>query len=64
MKINWKALGGLALTGFGLVSSPVVLHVLPAQWAAVVVAVGAVVQAVTDAVHHPAADTAFGPSGK
>lgn len=43
----------LGTTLFGAISSPVVLGIIPAKWAAVIVAAGALWQAVTDALHKP-----------
>lgn len=51
MKIHFPALGGLLTTIVGLAGSPLVSGVIPAHWAAAVVAVGAAVQAVTQAIH-------------
>jgi hypothetical protein len=50
-----KVASALALvtTLFGAVSSPVVLGLIPAKWAAVIVALGALWQAVTKALYEP-----------
>lgn len=53
MKINWKSIGAGAVSVFGIVSSPVVAGMLPAKAAAVVAAVGIVLQAFT----HPVAQS-------
>lgn len=50
--MNWKAIGAFLVTAFGVVSSPAVLHLIPPQYSALVVAVGAIIQATSDAVHH------------
>lgn len=51
MKFHWPALLALLTTLTGLVTSPIVLNVVPPQWAAVIVAVGALVQSLTKALH-------------
>lgn len=52
MKLHLPALGGLLTTIVGLAGSPLVSNVIPAHWAAAIVAVGAAVQAVTKAIQH------------
>jgi hypothetical protein len=45
MKLGWKTIGGALLAGFGVISQPDVLAVLPHKWATVITAVGFVLSA-------------------
>jgi len=52
VKSKIPAILALLTTLAGLVSSPVLLGLIPAKYAAVVIAFGALLQAVTKAVNH------------
>lgn len=51
-KLNGAAAFGLLVTVGGVLSSPLMLSLLPAHWAAVVISGGSFIQAVTKAIHH------------
>lgn len=51
MKLHWPAVLGVLTTLAGVASSPAVLGVLPAKWAVVVTTTGALIQALTKALH-------------
>jgi len=47
MHIHWKGVGAAMLTALGLVSSPTVMHLMPAQWSSVLMGIGIIAQAFT-----------------
>ena len=42
----------IVTTLVGLVSSPMVANLIPAEWSGVVIAIGSLAQAFTKAIHH------------
>ena len=51
-KVNKGALLGAALTVGGLLTSPLLIGLVPAHWAAVLIGTGSLIQAVTKALLH------------
>jgi hypothetical protein len=50
-KLHLPALVALGTTAFGVVSSPLVMGLVPPHWAAVIVGAGALAQSLTKALH-------------
>ena len=52
MKNKLPAILAVVTTIFGLISSPLFMKLIPAEWSAVIIAAGSLWQAVTKAIQH------------